>query len=120
MGGTSPGVTALADHIGEFILGSLGLTYLIGLVLILAKPAEWRLVLWLWQVMGFGLTSFVMAWLGLRASLGYSILLALAGGGVGVLASWRWFAIAEELRAIARRRRSRRRGRPRPPPLDER
>jgi hypothetical protein len=111
-------VSLLADHIGEFILVSLGLTYLIGLVLILAKPTAWRLILWLWQVLGFGLTSFVMAWLGLRTSLGYAILLALAGGGMGVLASWRWFAIAEELRAIARRRRAGRPGRPKPPRLD--
>ncbi|HEX7947654.1 MAG TPA: hypothetical protein VF495_23520 [Phenylobacterium sp.] len=106
-------MSLLADHIGEFILVSLGLTYLIGLVLILAKPTAWRLVLWLWQV-----TSFVMAWVGLRTSLGYAILLALAGGGMGVLASWRWFAIAEELRAIARRRRARQPGRPKPPRLD--
>jgi len=104
MGGTSPGVTALADHMGAFILASLGLTYLIGLILMLAKPTEWRLTLWLWQVMGFGLTCFVMAWIGLRTSLGESIMLALAGGGVGVLAAWRWYAIAAEVRALTRRR----------------
>lgn len=93
----------LADHMGAFILGSLGLTYLIGLILILAKPAEWRLTLWLWQVLGFGLTSFVIAWIGLGTSLGAAILLALAGGGVGVLAAWRWFAIAREIRTLTRR-----------------
>lgn len=95
----------LAGHMGTFILASLGLTYLIGLILIVIKPAKWRLVLWLWQVLGFGLTSFVMAWLGLQTTLGEALLLGAAGGGMGVLASWRWYAIAEELRVMRRRRR---------------
>ena len=81
---------------------SRGLTYLIALILILARPARWRVTLWLSQVLGFGATCFVLDWIGLGRPLVESLALALAGGGVGVLAAWRWFAIAQDVAARAR------------------
>ncbi len=98
-------VISVAEYMGEFILASLGVTYLIALGLILARPANWRLGVWVSQIVGFGATCFVMDWIGLQKALGESAAVALAGAGVGALAAWRWDILAEDAKALSRARR---------------
>lgn len=100
----------LADNMEVFILGALGLTYLIGLLLILSRPARWRTAVWAWQIIGFALTSFVMGWIGLMKPLLDSLTLALGGAGLGALAAWRWVAMGTEALVLSRERRRRTQG----------
>ena len=102
-------MTAVAEHMPQVILGSLGLTYLIALVLILARPARWRGLMWVSQLVGFSATCFVMDWIGLRRPLAESLMLGLGGAGAGALAAWRWDGVAEWVRNLARARIRRRR-----------
>lgn len=97
----------LADNMEAFILGSLGLTYFVGLLLILGRPARWRTAVWIWQVMGFAATSFIMGWIGLMKPLLDSLTLAIGGAGLGALAAWRWVAMGHEALVLARERRRR-------------
>lgn len=106
-------MTAVADHMAAFILGSLGATYLIAFVLIVARPARWRLGVWISQLSGFGATCFVVERFGLDKPLVESLAMAGAGAGVGALAAFRWDVIAEAVRKLARARRLRRRRAPR-------
>jgi len=107
-------VIIAAAQMAGFILASLGLTYLIAVVLIIARPPAWRMGLWTSQVVGFGATCFVMESIRLQKPLVEALMMTLAGAGVGALAAWRWDVIAEGVRRFARERRARRR---RPPPL---
>jgi hypothetical protein len=94
-------VSLLADHMAAFILGALGLSYLIAVILVSYRPARWRLTMWLTQIIGFSGTCFVMERIGLMRPLDESAGLAVAGAGLGALAAWRWDGVAETIRDLA-------------------
>lgn len=103
---------ALGEHMAQVILGALGLTYLLAVILILARPPGWRMLTWLSQIAGFSVTCFLMGWVGLGKAFNDSLVLAVAGAGIGALAAWRWAGIAHWLRQLERTRRRQRRSAP--------